>query len=248
VAFDTHVFWSALTSQPFLDGAVLAVVLAVISQVTATLAGFWLALARVHRSRALRTVSFAYVWFFRAIPTLLILLVVWNAWPQLIPAFKDPWFTPFMAAWVGLSLVETAYMAEVLRGGLMAIDDGQRQAARALGMRPGQVLRKVLLPQMIRVVIPTTANELIGMVKYTSLASVISLRELLTNAQISVQITFRYAEYYAAAIVYYLVIVSVLMVMQARLEKRYRWVSKRRVSRVESDSSAAGAREQVGAL
>ena len=107
----------------------------------------------------------------------------------------------------------------------MSVDDGQALAGRALGMTPSQVMRKVVLPQLIRIAIPPTANEYIGMIKYTSLASVISLQELLTTAQNGVSSTFRYSEYYAAALIYYLVIVSVLMAVQARVEKKYAWIS-----------------------
>jgi ABC-type amino acid transport system permease subunit len=107
----------------------------------------------------------------------------------------------------------------------MSVDDGQALAARALGMTPTQVMRKVVIPQLTRIAIPPTANEYIGMIKYTSLASVISLQELLTRAGNGVSSTFRYVEYYAAALIYYLVIVSVLMVLQARLEKKYAWIS-----------------------
>jgi ABC-type amino acid transport system permease subunit len=92
-------------------------------------------------------------------------------------------------------------------------------------MTPTQVLRKVVIPQLTRIAIPPTANEYIGMIKYTSLASVISLQELLTRAGNGVSSTFRYVEYYAGALVYYLVIVSILMVLQSRLEKRYAWIS-----------------------
>jgi len=107
----------------------------------------------------------------------------------------------------------------------MSVDDGQALAARALGMTPTQVMRKVVIPQLTRIAIPPTANEYIGMIKYTSLASVISLQELLTRAGNGVSATFRYVEYYAAALIYYLVIVSVLMVLQGRLEKKYAWIS-----------------------
>ncbi|MGI3224291.1 ABC transporter permease subunit [Streptomyces sp. GTA36] len=104
-------------------------------------------------------------------------------------------------------------------------------AARALGMSPRTVMVRVMAPQLIRVAIPPTGNEFIGMVKYTSLASVIGLRELMSIAQAGVSVTFSYAEYYAAAMVYYLVIVSLLMILQAQLEKKYQWDSKARVEK-----------------
>jgi ABC-type amino acid transport system permease subunit len=94
-------------------------------------------------------------------------------------------------------------------------------------MTPTSVFRRVVLPQVIRVIIPPTANEFITMLKITSLASAISLQELLTYTQQSISITFRFAEYYAAAAIYYLVIVSVFMAAQAFLERRFLWTSQR---------------------
>ncbi|MBM9469521.1 amino acid ABC transporter permease [Nakamurella leprariae] len=223
--FDGTIFWDALTSQEYLDGAVLSIGLAAASQVLAVIIGFVVALGRISKHRAPRAVAGLYVWFFRAIPTLLVLLLVWNAGPQLFPALREDWFSPFLAGLIGLSIVEAAYMAEIIRAALLSIDDGQAVAARALGLTPLQVLRKVLVPQAIKVALPPTGNEFIAMIKYTSLASVISLRELLTTAQVGVSVTFRYAEYYVAALVYYLVIVSLVMLLQSWIERRYRWTS-----------------------
>jgi His/Glu/Gln/Arg/opine family amino acid ABC transporter permease subunit len=224
--FDLNIFWQQLFSSAYLFGALTALGLAVASQLVAIVIGFVLAVARTSPNGVARAVSGGYVWFFRAIPTLLVLLIVWNAGPQLIPALTQTWFTPFLAAFIGLAVVEGAYMAEIIRSALLSIDDGQPLAARALGMTPWQVMRKVLIPQATRIAIPPTGNEFIGMVKYTSLASVISLKELLTTAQIGVSVTFRYAEYYAAAIVYYLIIVSILMIIQNRIERRFQWTTK----------------------
>jgi His/Glu/Gln/Arg/opine family amino acid ABC transporter permease subunit len=228
MTFDVSIFLQQVFSQAFLNGALLSISVAVISQVAAIIIGFGLALATMGKNPILRGVAGVYIWLFRAIPALLVLLLLWNAAPQLIPALREDWYTPFVAAVIGLALAEAAFMAEILRSALMSVDDGQPLAARALGMKPAVVLFKVVMPQAIRVAIPPTGNEFIAMVKYTSLASVISLRELLTTAQLGVSTTFRYAEYYAAATVYYLVIVSILMVLQNRLEKRYRWTSTKR--------------------
>jgi len=225
--FDPAIFWQALTSQQFRDGALIAIALTVAAQVTAVVIGLVLALMRASGNRVLGAASWTYVWIFRAIPTLVQLLFVWNALPQLIPALREDWFSPFLAAWVALSMNEGAYMAEIVRSGLLAIDDGQQLAARALGMTPRSVFRRVILPQVMRVIIPPTANEFITMLKITSLASAISLQELLTYTQQSISITFRFAEYYAAAAIYYLVIVSVFMVFQAWLERRFLWTSQR---------------------
>ena len=225
--FDPAIFWQALASQQFRDGALIAIALTVLAQLTAVVIGLVLALMRASGNRVLGAASWTYVWIFRAIPTLVQLLFVWNALPQLIPALKEDWFSPFLAAWLALSMNEGAYMAEIVRSGLLAIDDGQQLAARALGMTPRSVFRRVILPQVIRVIIPPTANEFITMLKITSLASAISLQELLTYTQQSISITFRFAEYYAAAAIYYLVIVSVFMAFQAWLERRFLWTSQR---------------------
>jgi His/Glu/Gln/Arg/opine family amino acid ABC transporter permease subunit len=225
--FDTAIFWQALTSQGFRDGALIAVALTVVSQLTAVVIGLVLAIMRGSGNGVVRGFSWTYVWIFRAVPTLVQLLFVWNALPQLFPVFKEDWFSPFIAAWLALSINEGAYMAEIVRSGLLAVDEGQQLAARALGMTPRSVFRRVVLPQVMRVIIPPTANEFITMLKITSLASAISLQELLSYTQQSISITFRFAEYYAAAAIYYLVIVSVFMVFQAWLERRFRWTSQR---------------------
>jgi polar amino acid transport system permease protein len=228
VQFDAHLFWEALSSGTYAKGALLALGLTVSSLGAAIVLGFLLAIGRSSRFRVLRWAVWVYVWFFRATPTLLQLLFVWYALPQLIPSLNATWFTPFIAAFVALSLNEAAYMAEIVRGGLLAVDPGQRLAARALGMTPPRILRKVVIPQAVRIIIPPTGNEFITLLKLTSLASVISLRELLTVAQQDTAVQFRFAEFYGAALVYYLVMVSAMMAIQWELERHFTWSSARR--------------------
>jgi len=240
--FDTAVFWRALTSDTFRQGAITAIALTVLAQLTAVLFGLVLAVMRAGGNRLLRGISWTYVWIFRAIPTLVQLLFVWNALPQLFPALRESWFSSFLAAWLALSMNEGAYMAEIVRSGLLAIDEGQGLAARALGMQPWSVFRRVTLPQVTRIIIPPTANEFITMLKITSLASAISLQELLTYTQQAISTTFRFAEYYAAAAIYYLVIVSVFMAAQAWLERRFLWSSQRGERRLVTALRAVGAR------
>jgi polar amino acid transport system permease protein len=224
--FDAGLYWDALTSSEFLHGAFLTITLALASQVAATVIGFFLALSRTGGALPVRWGAAVYIWVWRAIPTLLWLLLIWNALPQLIPALTEDWFTPFLAGFIGLSLAEAAYMAEIFRSALISIDPEQRLAAKSLGMTPTQAMRKIVLPQVVRIAIPPTGNELITMLKFTSLTSVISLQELLTVAQQNISATFRYAEFYAAAATYYLVIVSILMVGQMQLERRYEWKTR----------------------
>jgi polar amino acid transport system permease protein len=219
--FDTHIFWEALLSKPYRTGALLAIELTLASLAAACVIGFFLALGRSSRSRVVRGIVFLYNWIFRATPTLLQLIFVWYSLPQLWPAFSGSWFKPFLAAFITLSLNEAAYMSEIVRAGLLSVDPGQELAGRALGMTRPRILRRVIVPQAIRIIIPPTGNEFITLLKLTSLASVISLHELLTASQVRATFAFRYAEAYSAAVVYYLVIVSILMVAQAQLEKRY---------------------------
>jgi polar amino acid transport system permease protein len=227
-SFDTHIFWEALSSRPYWHGALLAFELTCATLAAATVIAFFLALGALSRSRPLRGVVLVYNWLFRAIPTLLLLLFVWNGLPQLWGVFTGNWYKAFLAAFFALSLNEAAYMSEIIRAGLLSVDPGQELAGRALGMTRGRILRRVIVPQAIRIIIPPTANEFITLLKLTSLASVISLYELLGAATVRASQDFRYLEAYAAAAVYYLAIVSVLMVIQAQLERRFTWTSSSR--------------------
>lgn len=224
--FDWQIFVDALTSDAFINGAALTIGLAAAAQAAAIVIGLAVALARASPVPPLRWLASTYVWLFRAVPTLLQLVFVWNALPQLIPSLRDPWFSPFLAAFVALALNEAAYMAEIIRAGLSSVDPGQTLAGKTLGLTSGQVFRLIVLPQTIRVIIPPTGNEFITLLKLTSLASVISLRELMTITNQTVSVNFRFAELYTAATVWYLVIVSIFMVLQSRLELRYRWSSR----------------------
>jgi polar amino acid transport system permease protein len=224
-SFDSHLFWAALSSNAYWRGALLALGLASASLGAATVLGFFLALGRFSGSRGIRAVVFFYNWIFRATPTLLQLLFIWNALPLLWAAFAGSWFKPFLAAFIGLSLNEAAYMSEIIRAGLLSVDPGQELAGRALGMSRRRILRRVIIPQAFRIVIPPTGNEFITLLKLTSLASVISLQELLTASENLANVKFQYIEAYTAAVVYYLGIVSVLMVMQSWLERRFTFTS-----------------------
>ncbi len=226
--FDVDIFLKALTSKALLEAVPITISLAVVSFVVGVVIGLLVALARASRFRVLRVAGWTYVWFFRAIPTIVLLFFVWNALPQIFPVLAGPDFIPFYAAVIGLSVNEAAYAAEIIRGGLLSVDDGQRQAARALGMQPAAVFRRIVAPQVIRVVIPPMANDFITLLKLTSLAYAVSLREILTVTQGQVSSTFRFAEWYAAAAIYYLVLVSVFMIGQAWLERRYVWTSAAR--------------------
>ena len=224
--FKPSVFFEALTSPAFIDGVRITITLTVVAMAFGLALGLLVALLRASPWAPLRAVAWGYIWVFRAIPALVWLLFVWDALPQLVRAFKGDWFSAFAAATIALAMNEAAYAAEVFRGGLLSIDEGQRLAARALGMPPSRVFTKVIAPQLIRVTIPPLSNDFITMLKLTSLASVISLQELLARTQTLVASTFRFVEYFSAAAIYYLVLVSIFMVIQAQLERRFVWISQ----------------------
>jgi len=226
-SFDTHLFWVALSSGPYWRGALLALEVTAASLTTAILIGFFVALGALSPRRGIRSISWIYNWLFRATPTLLQLFFIWYALPQLWTGFAQSWFTPFMAAWIALSLNEGAYMSEIIRAGLLSVDPGQELAGRALGLSRRRILQRIVVPQAIRIAIPPTGNEFITLLKLTSLAYIISLHEILTSAQELAVVKFQYPEPLLAALLYYLAIVSVLMILQSRLERRFTWTSGR---------------------
>jgi polar amino acid transport system permease protein len=224
-SFDSHLFWSALSSGPYWRGALTALELTAASLAAAIVIGFFVALGALSRRRGVRGFAWVYNWLFRATPTLLQLFFIWYALPQIWSGFASSWFTPFMAAFIALSLNEGAYMSEIIRAGLISVDPGQELAGRALGMSRRRILRRVIVPQAVRIAIPPTGNEFITLLKLTSLASIISLHEILTASQELAVVKFQYTEPLLAALVYYLAIVSVLMVVQSRLERRFTFTS-----------------------
>jgi His/Glu/Gln/Arg/opine family amino acid ABC transporter permease subunit len=228
MAFDPDAFWSALTSFAFLKAAAITLALALLSHATAILVAVPLALALMGSKGVLYRLVQVYVGLFRGAPTLLQLLFVWNALPQFIPVLRDDWFTPFLAAFIALALNEAAYQVEINRAALQSVERGQFDAGRSLGLTRLKILWLVVLPQALRVALPPTVNEFISLLKITSLASVISLHELMTVTAQSVATSFLFTEYYAAALVYYLAMVYALMAVQARVERRFAWASGNR--------------------
>jgi len=224
--FDLSTFLDALFSWPFLRGALLTLGLTVAAHMAAILIAVPLAVVLNGPPSALRKLITAYVGFFRAVPTLLQLLFVWNALPQIFPIFREEWFTPFLAAWIALSLNESAYQVEINRAALSSVDGGQMAAGQAIGLKKSHIYRYILLPQALRVALPPTMNEFITLLKLTSLASIISLQELMTVTQINVARTFQFSEYYAVALTWYLVMVYSLMGLQKLVERRFRWASR----------------------
>lgn len=226
MTFDPSVFWSALTSEAFFRGACVTVLLSLLSHGVGIAISIPVAVVINRGTGFLPGILRGFVGILRGAPTLLQLLFVWNALPQFFPIFREPWFTPFLAAWIALSLNEAAYQVEINRAALKAVDPGQEAAGEALGLSRFQIFRFITLPQAMRIAIPPTVNEFITLLKITSLASVISLQELMSSASRAVSTTFQFSEYYAAALVYYLIMVYALVFLQGKLERKYSWDRK----------------------
>ncbi len=168
-----------------------------------------------------------YIWFFRGTP-LLVQIIFWFNIQLFIPSIDigsihfdtNSIITAFVAALLALSLNEAAYMAEIMRGGLMAVDSGQQEAAKALGYTPTQAMLRIIFPQALRVIIPPIGNQTISMLKTTSLVSVVAAQDLLTRAQNIYAKNFLIIELLIVASIWYLVMTTVASSLQYMIERR----------------------------
>ena len=222
------VFWDYLFSGQILHGLWVTIQLSLISQVFAVLIGCLLALLGESKNPVFRAFVAAYVGFFRGIPLLVILLICFNA-SLFVPHVgfgsfsKDTnsLITGFTAAIIGLSLHEGAFAGEIIRAGFLSVPDGQREAAQSLGMKNGLTMRAIVVPQAIRVIIPPTGNQFIGLLKASSLVSVIGGGDLLTRTQQIYGSNFKVMPLLFVASFWYLVVVTIATFGQHFLEKRY---------------------------
>ena len=209
-------FSDYLTNEYLFWGAVTTLWLTAFAIVAGLLVGFGVALARRSPYRWLSLPAQAYIWLFRGTPLLVQLIIIYTGLPQL--GIK---LSVIESALIGLSLNEAAYLAEIIRAGILAIGKGQTDAARALGLSPAQTMRHVVLPQALRVIIPPLGNSVNGLLKTTSVCSVISMEELLRRTQILIQEKFLVLELFIVAALYYLVLTTAWDFVQRRLEKRF---------------------------
>ncbi|NIL82446.1 amino acid ABC transporter permease [Rhodococcoides kroppenstedtii] len=208
-------FFSILTSKQLLEGAWVTVWLTVVSMILGLVLAVVVAVARSSSFVVFRAVSGFYVWLMRGTPLLVQLVIIYTGLPQV--GIK---LGVIEAALVGLVLNEAAYLSEIVRSGLLSVPVGQTEAARALGMSPTKVFRVVVLPQALRVMIPPLGNSFNGLLKTTTLVSVISVQELLRRTQFLVQVNFRVLEGLCAAALYFLVLTTLWGLVQKRLELR----------------------------
>ena len=223
-----------LTHESILNGLRVTVELTVIAMVIGVVLGVVLAVMRLSANPVVSTVSWFYIWFFRGTPVLVQLFFWYNlqlVLPHIgfgIPFTSIGWqgdtltiISPFLAAILGLGLNEAAYMAEIVRAGIISVDPGQTEAAQALGMTRLLVMRRVVLPQAMRVIIPPTGNETISMLKTSSLAYITTTQELFYAQSLIAAFNYRIIELLIVASIWYIVATSVLTVGQYYLERHF---------------------------
>ena len=212
-------FFSLFSMAMFWRAVVTVVELGTLSWLIGLVLGFCVASAELSGTLALRTAAKVYVWFFRSVPLLVLLVFVFNS-PQIFPAAGPALSIPFVSGLLSLVLTETAYMAEIHRGGLMSVSKGQREAGRALGLGYWGIQARIVVPQAFRIALPTLVNEYVTVIKLTSLVSVISLPELLMTGQRLYSQNFLVMETLLAVAVYYVLIVSAFGAAFQWLERR----------------------------
>jgi polar amino acid transport system permease protein len=178
--------------------------------------GCLLAWMRMARHRWITIPARIYIWIFRGTPLLVQLIIIYTGLPQI--GIK---FSVIESALIGLVLNEAAYLAEIIRGGILAVPAGQSGAGRALGMSSLQIMIYIVLPQAVRIIIPAIGNSVNGMLKTTAITSVISMEELLRRTQLLIQDRFLVLELFTVAAIYYLLMTSAWNLVQHRIETRF---------------------------
>ncbi|HLY34267.1 MAG TPA: amino acid ABC transporter permease [Jatrophihabitantaceae bacterium] len=235
--FGWDVVHQYLFSQQILNGLWLTLELTLVAMAIGIGGGVLLAVMRLSPNPLVSGASWLYIWFFRGTPVLVQLLF----WANLSYLFPQPTgisigipfgptfhhynandlVTPFVAAIIGLGFNEAAYMAEIVRAGILSVDEGQSEAAQSLGMTRATTMRRIVLPQAMRVIIPPTGNETISMLKTTSLASVVPLTELTYASELISARTFQTIPMYLTASLWYLFVTSILTFGQYYLERYF---------------------------
>jgi polar amino acid transport system permease protein len=223
-----------LFAHIILRGVWMTIKLTILSMAIGIVLGIVAAVMRLSANPVVRGVAWLYVWFFRGTP-LLVQILAWFAISSLFKtlAFGIPFgphfagestnklITLFISALLALSLNEGAYMSEIVRAGIVSVDEGQTEAAHALGMTKLQTMRRIVLPQAMRVIVPPTGNEINSMLKSTSLVSTIGIFDLLRSAQAIYNANYKVIPLLIVAVIWYLAMTSILQVGQFYLERHY---------------------------
>jgi polar amino acid transport system permease protein len=215
--FHWDAVWQYLFSPLFINAAWTTLWLSVVSQFCGVVLGLFLALMGMSRQPVLFWPARAYIWLFRGSPLLVQILIFYYGIPEILPG-SQVFLTNYVCVLLALSLNEGAYMSEIIRAGITSVDTGQMEAAKALGMRYSLAMRRIVLPQAARVIIPPLGNEFNNMLKTTSLASVISLQELTGTAQVNGSQAFIIFELLIVATFWYLLLTTVWGYVQRRIE------------------------------
>ena len=230
-------------SSQVLHGLRITLELTVIAMAIGIVLGVVLAVMRLSLNPLVSSASWFYIWLFRGTPVL-VQLLFWQFISALYPSISlgipfgptlvhgdaNTLITPFTAAILGLGLNEGAYMAEIVRAGIISVDEGQTDAAQALGMSRLQTMRRIVLPQAMRVIIPPTGNETISMLKTSSLVSVIAYAELLYSVQLIYSVNFKQIPLLLVASIWYLIFTSLLSIGQYYIERHFGRGASRNVS------------------
>ena len=210
-------FFSYFTNPYLLEGALVTLFLTLSTLVLGFLLGLGITLMRMSSSRVLSGISKFYVWVFRGTPLLVQLIIIYTGLPQL--GFVR--LSVFESAVLGLALNEAAYLSEILRGGILSVGPGQKDAAKALGLNRRLAFVLITMPQALRVIIPPLGNSVNGLLKTTSIASVISMEELLLRGQILMQQRFEVLEIFCVVAIIYLVMTTGWDFIQRRIEAHF---------------------------
>lgn len=224
-----------LFAHAILSGVLVTLELTALAMIAGLIIGIVVAVMRLSANVLLQRISLAWIWFFRGVPPL-VQLIFWYNLASLVqsvsigvpygPSFlswqTNSLITPFTAALLGLSFTESAYAAEMIRAGIQAVPRGQVEAAQSLGMTGGQAMRRIVLPQALRIVIPPIGNDTISMLKFTSLVSVLALPDLLYSAQEIYARTYQTIPMLLVATIWYLALTTVLTALEYVIERRLR--------------------------
>jgi His/Glu/Gln/Arg/opine family amino acid ABC transporter permease subunit len=218
---EAHMSWVQeiihYVTLPFLlEGAALAVKISVLAMLGGLIMGLGLALMRLSRFSAIRGLAWTYIWLVRGTPQLLQLVFLYDALPGIGIRLDT-----FTTAVIGFALNEAAFSAEIIRGGILSVNRNQGIAAAAFGMGPLLTMRRIILPQAMRAIMPAIANDTISMIKLTSIASVIFVNELTFRSQQIVGQNFKFFTVFIAAGIIYLIMTSAISIAQAALERHF---------------------------
>lgn len=213
--WDWHTFFHYIWSPYLITGAGISLAISIGSMAIGIILGTIAALMRMSKRGWLLYPASVYVWLFRGTPVLVQLIIIYTGLPQIGISLGV-----IASALLGLGVNEGAYLAEVIRAGVSSVPKGQFEAARAIGMTWGKTMRVVIFPQAARIILPPLGNSFNGLMKTSSLASVISLEELLRRTELLVQVKFKVLELFCVAAIYYLILTTLWGFIQQWLEAR----------------------------